>query len=223
MIISVSRRACTNVVPSSTTTILRAALCIFTSCIAAPAAHAGAYSSPAPTVTVTPTTTVLRMELNGYANYGAADRASDILYTGDAHVWSFALPAALPAFTSAFFRASLVADDHYSIPLEAYRLAVTVNGQSTDVGAANVPHGNQFAGTFANWTTREDAVLPNAIFPMTLGLGNLSVQPATGLDWIAVDWIELHLVTSAVPEPSALAMWCAGLLGLVACTRRRSY
>jgi len=205
----------------SATTILRTALCILTVGIAAPAAHAGVFSNPSPTVTVTPIATVLRMDLNGYGNYGVADRASDILYTGDAHVWTFALPAALPAFSSAFFRTSLVADDHYGVPLDAYRLAVSVNGQSAYVGAANLPHGNQFAGRFTNWITREDTVLPGATFPMTLGLSNLSVQPATRTDWIAVDWIELHLVTSAVPEPSTVALWCAGLLGLVAHTRRR--
>jgi len=204
------------------TTILgNAALCIFAACITVPAAHAGAYSSPAPVVTVTPTATVLRMDLNAYGNYGVADMASDILYTGDAHVWSFSLPAALPTFSSAFFRTSLVADDHYGVPLDVYRFAVTVNGQPAYVGAAALPHGDEFAGKFTNWTTRDDAVLNGATFPMTLGLSNLSVQPATQRDWIAVDWIELHLVTTAVPEPASVLLWCAGLLGIVASTRRR--
>jgi len=207
---------------TSAINILRAALCMFTVCAAAPAAYAGVYSSPAPTVTVTPDATVLRMDLNGYGNYGVADRGSDILYTGDAHVWTFALPASLPAFSSAFFRTSLVADDHYNIPLDAYRFAVTVNGQSAYLGAANLPHGNQFAGRFTNWVTREDAVLPGATFPMTLGLRNLSVQPATQRDWIAVDWIELHLVTSAVPEPSTALLLSLALPFLTWVVRQRS-
>jgi len=206
----------------SHTKFLRTALCVLVSSIAAPAAHAGIYSSPAPTVTVTSATTVLRMELNAYGNYGAVDTASDILYTGDAHAWSFALPAALPTFSSAFFRTSLVADDHYGVSLDAYRLAVTVNGQPAYEGATNLPHGNEFARKFTNWATRDDAVLPGATFPMSLGLHNLSVAPATQLDWIAVDWIELHLVTAAVPEPSSVALLCAGLLGLGAYTRRKS-
>ena len=84
----------------SPTTFIRTALCVFVCCVAAPAAHAGIYSSPAPTVTVTPTSTVLRMELNAYKNYGTVDMASDILYTGDAHAWSFGLLAALPAYVS---------------------------------------------------------------------------------------------------------------------------
>jgi hypothetical protein len=60
---------------------------------------------------------------------------------GNSHAWTFTIPSAYnPAdFQSAFFRVSMVADDH-STSLSAYTIEVSTNDTIVYLGPANLPH-----------------------------------------------------------------------------------
>lgn len=178
-------------------------------------ANAGLFTNPALTVSASPSATVLRMELNGFANYGVVDTAADIAYTGDSNLWTFDLPAGTSAddFIGAFFRASLILDDHADVPVESYSLRVSTNGTEAFNGPAGVPHGAPFGSVFSNWVARDFAVNWPLGSPVTFALTNTST--AAFDDWIAIDWIELHLVARVVPEPAALVLFGLGFAALL--------
>ena len=89
-------------------------------------------TNPAPTVTSPqPDTYVLRKELYGYANYGVADDAADVLYSQEAGQWRFDLTC-IPGFTGkavqqALFTIAGVLDDHYSVA-GSYIGIISTNG-----------------------------------------------------------------------------------------------
>lgn len=156
---------------------------------------------------------VLRKELSGYGKYGVADGRSDILYTGEVATWHFDLPASVPlsSVQAAYFRVSLIADDHYSVSLDNYRLAQWIDGLYGGNNLAGLPHGYPFNGPFSNWVQRD--------FPIT--------DPSTGDDitlfntsgvgnWFAIDWIELHLVIGpSSSTPITVSPERGGTAGLV--------
>ncbi len=178
------------------------------------AANAGFFSDPQPIVSTTPEMTVLRMELNGYANYGQADAAADVAYTGESHTWVFTLPSSLLSadLSRAYFRAALVIDDHYGVDPLLYSFNIATGGAAAFSGAAGMAHGGPFNSAFDNWVVRDYAMAGAAGSPWSLSLLNTSA--AATFDWIAVDWIELHVPTSAVPEPDGALLLALGAIGL---------
>jgi hypothetical protein len=141
---------------------------------------------------------ILQKELGSYANYGVADGAANILYTGEAATWHFNLPASVnpAAINSAFIRASLIADDHYGVSLNAYSLAAWTNGVYLGDSIAGLPHGSPYGSRFNNWQQRDFTIrYPSPPFSLTLfntsGVGN----------WFAIDWIELHVFVQSNAAP----------------------
>ncbi len=178
------------------------------------AANAGFFSDPPPVVSTAPEKTVLRMELNGYANYGQADAAADVAYTGESHTWVFTLPISLLSadLSRAYFRAALVIDDHYGVDPARYSFNIATGGSAAFSGAAGMAHGGPFNSVFNNWVVRDYAMAGAAGSPWSFSLLNTSAGAA--FDWMAVDWIELHVPTSAVPEPDGALMLALGAMGL---------
>jgi len=162
------------------------------------------FSDPSPTEADLPTEIVLHKELSGIANYGRVDGASDILYTGQSATWHFTLPSSIDPATirSAFFRVSVIADDHGS-GIAIYSLASWTNGIGIYSGPANVPHGSPSGTRFTNWIQEDfgTSVIPP---DFTISLQNQS--SATGGDWIAVDWVELHLELSTSATPATITL-----------------
>ena len=166
-----------------------------------PPTTASYFTDPTPSTISSPTEVVLRKELSGVGNYGASDLAADILYTGEVATWHFVLPLSIDpdSLRAAFFRMSLVADDHYGVDLSQYTIAVRTNGIDRFNGLAGLPHGAPSGTRFTNWVQQDyDVAVSGSSYSVTLF--NTS---ATGSgDWIAVDWIELHLLLSATPTPT---------------------
>jgi len=160
----------------------------------APPTTSSYFTDQQPSVTINGAQVVLHKELSGYGNYGLADGAADILYTGQAATWHFSLPSSitLSEVQGASFTASLVADDHGGGP-SPYKLAVWVDGAFLSNGLANLPYGTPFGSRFNDWVSQNYTVTTISQ-PYTLTLQNTS--NAGGGDWIAVDWIELHLTLS---------------------------
>ncbi len=180
---------------------------------------AGFFTDPSASVANTGSSIILHKELSGYRNYGVADHASDILYSGNSGSWSFNLSSLgidLGAYGSAKVTASLVLDDHYYVPTSAYSLDVNLNGASAYSGntdALSLVHGAPFASKFSNWTSAE---FPTSTLsdPFEVSMTNTSL--IGGGHWIAVDWIELELTAGspAVPEPATLLLFGLGLFGI---------
>ena len=148
-------------------------------------------SDPQLTVTIQGGEVVLRKELAAFGNYGVADHAVDILYTGQTATWHLSLPLTITPdqVQRAFLRASVVADDHSTGP-SPYQLAAWVDGTFLGNGPQDLPHGTPFGTVFNNWVTH-DYPIATASQVHTLTLQNIS--SAGPGDWIGVDWIELHL------------------------------
>jgi hypothetical protein len=185
-------------VPSPTNTIVRLltlsiglnALGALLTAQTVPPTSSSFFSDPQPNVTITGGQVVLRKELTAFGNYGR-DGQADILYTSQAATWHFAIPPSITPdqVQGAFFRASLVADDH-GTGTSPYALAIWVNGTYLGNGPSNLPYGAPFSMVFNDWVAR-DYPVTTVSQPYTLTLQNTS-SAQTG-DWIAVDWIELHL------------------------------
>ncbi len=164
----------------------------------APSRSSSYFTDPDPVLTRTSNELVLRKELYGFPDYGALDTSSDILYTGQAATWHFTLPPSVDpaAVQRAFFRASVIADDHYTVPLDLYRLAVWTNGSAQACFApAPLPHGSPYRIQFTNWM-QQDYASPLASSRYTVTLANCSAGTDT-YDWFAIDWIELHLILNS--------------------------
>jgi subtilase family serine protease len=159
-----------------------------------PPTTASFFTDPAPSAASLSTEVVLRKELSGYPNYGAADGRADILYTGQVATWHFTLPPSIDpqSLRHAFFRVSLVADDHET-DLSQYTIAVRTNSIDSFSGPAGVPHGAPVGTRFTNWVQKdyESTVTPSSY---TFTLFNTSTTGSG--DWLAVDSIELHLLTN---------------------------
>jgi hypothetical protein len=91
----------------------------------------------------------------------------------------------------AFFRISIIADDHYSVDLARYMLGVWTNRVYIYAGRANLPHGMPFGSHFTNWVRQEYGA---SLTPSTYTISVANTSATGGGDWIAVDWIELHLL-----------------------------
>lgn len=182
------------------------------------------FTDPTPVLMATPSETVLYKELSGYGNYGVPDRASDILYTGQAATWHFPIPSSvdLDAVQGAFFRVGLIADDHYGVPLSLYNLAAWTNGAFLLDGPSDLPHGAPYGQVFDNWVERDYGTSSKPDH-FTITLQNSSTGTAGG-DWYAVDWIELHLPKApapSTPEPGPPALALASAVVCFALARQR--
>ena len=84
----------------------------------------------------------------------------------------------------------LIADDHATVDLTQYTMAVWTNGAEIFAGPAGVPHGAPAAQRFTNWASQqyEAAGIP-AVHTITIA----NTSGTSDIDWLAVDWIELHL------------------------------
>jgi hypothetical protein len=145
---------------------------------------------------------VLRKDLSAFGNYGA-DGKADILYSGEAATWHFDVPASVApdSIKTAFFRASLVADDHYDVALDRYGLAVWTNAAFLGNAPPALPHGTPYIMPFLNWTQRDFAVPGTGTGGATYSVSIMNTTRDDSGDspnWIGVDWIELHLFTVAL-------------------------
>jgi len=132
----------------------------------------------------------MHKELNAYPNYGQNDGAADILYVDEVGAWTFAVPPG--NIVSATVVASVVADDAGQYPASEYTFELWSSGCSY-VSAGQLPHGAPFDSRFTNWVqlTYPAAPVPSATYVVTMK--DTSLLQAT--EWIAVDWIELHVTT----------------------------
>jgi hypothetical protein len=182
------------------------------------AAFAAILSDPPAGVTHAGDQVILRKELNAYGRHGVADGACDILYTADSGTWTFDLTVAgLTAsdYTATSVNTGIILDDHYAVPTSSYSIDVALDGVVSYSGPTDplgLPHGVPYGGTpFTNWATA--AFSPSSLSdPFLVTITNTS--PAGGTDWIAVDYIEVVLTETAIPEPVTLALVALGTLGL---------
>ena len=156
-----------------------------------PSPNAKFFSDPAPTVSTSGKTVILHKELNAFSNYGSPSGDADILYSGETSTWTFTVPPSVTGITAAFFKVSIVADDHYGQPANTYRYRAWTNGAKV-VDSAGVPHGSPFGKLFTNWVRRDYVSLKCPPGKHTITISNVSTT--TSSDWLAIDWIELHLV-----------------------------
>jgi hypothetical protein len=153
---------------------------------------------------------VFRKELYGYGNYGVTDGKSDILYTGEASTWLFELPSAVAPndIREASFRVSLIADDHYGVPLDRYRLATWTNDEYVGEDVAQLPHGSPYGTQFSNWVERDFVASTG---PMTYSISLLNTSNVG--NWFAVDWIELQVVVGPPELPHPVIVNLSPLMG----------
>src|SRR5664280_1310127 len=86
-------------------------------------------SNPTTVVTNIGGKTVLIKDLNFDANYGVADGAADIVYTGQTGTWTFVLSAVglnAANYSSAKAIITLVLDDHYDTSTTLYSMKIGV-------------------------------------------------------------------------------------------------
>jgi hypothetical protein len=179
-------------------------------------ADASYLSDPSPVVTISGTTITIYKELTGYSNYGH-DGAADILYSGESGTWHFDLtgivnPADVQAAT---FVIALIGDDHGS-GTSPYTCTVQVNGGSS-AACPTLPYGSPYGSPFTNW---EDASYAVAALGSsnTITLHNTSFGSG---NWIGVDWVELQLTDSSLPEPGTATLLALPLLAGLLWRRRR--
>ena len=156
------------------------------------------HTDPTTTVTPVPGGFVLRKDLSGFANYGAADQAADILYSTESDQWEFDMSVIPGPIMSATAVISLVLDDHYGRPESDYVGTITLNGTevfsggfATDLGAS---HGVPGGEVFTNWRTVSFPFSILAPPTYTVAIHNNTTGPVFG-DWIAIDFIEVHVLT----------------------------
>lgn len=153
-------------------------------------------ADPSPVLSNNPAvgTFTLFKELTGYPNYGNPSRNSDILYTGNRGSWSFDIPSYL--FVPGNLRAQIfiraVLDDHASVPINRYSARITVNGTTVHTGPVPLDHGTPAGSAFNNWRLLTFNV-PNLRRTTRVVIENTSTTGPE--DWIALDWLELRLLT----------------------------
>jgi hypothetical protein len=187
-------------------------------------ARASFLSDPTPTVTISGNQIILHKELNGYPNYGVADRAADILFSGETGTWHFTLPAgiSLASIREPFFRVSIVADDHGS-GISPYTYSVATNTTTVAPNESGLFYGTPNGGpVFTDWVQRDYGVSITG-FANTITIQNTWPHPGDG-NWIGIDWIELQMTT---PEPSSLAIVVTSAIAVGAsvlwrCRRKRN-
>jgi hypothetical protein len=157
----------------------------------APGATATSVSNPTATQTATSNGLVLHKELNAFANYGSQDGAADVLYDGQVGAWTFTIPSV--TIKSATLVASVVADDHTNVPTSEYSFRMWVGACSYE--GPSLPHGSPGDARFTNWVPVTDVATLTPGSPFTLTISNTSTTGSTGINWIAIDWVELRLVT----------------------------
>jgi len=179
-------------------------------------------SDPTSSVSYSGNMVILHKELNGYGNYGIADNGSDILYNGDIGSWAFNL-ASFGLSSSDFSKASLTAlltlDDtglataNYSMSIKS--LGADVFSGLTDT--INLLHGSPYGSVFSNWTavSFDSPAIANLL---TVKMQNIT-SPQKG--WIGIDYIELELTPSPVPEPSTILLFAIGFACLIGIKIRR--
>src|SRR4029450_3902606 len=107
-----------------------------------------------------------------------------------AATWHFSIPSGIDPATiaSAFVRIAVAADDH-GTGVRPRRALVWTNGAFVVSPLTGLPHGSPGGTRFTNWATFD---FPIDLAPqMTVTIANASA--AGPGDWIAIDWIELHL------------------------------
>lgn len=140
-------------------------------------------------------TVVLRKDLNAYSGYGAGGTGADILYWDNpAGSWSFDT-SGLPGYSPVKFVISGVLDDHHGRSTSLYTADVTVGSATVFSGSVPYKHGTPFGGPFGNWTSQD--VPANG--QSTITIRNSSTGTGGG-DWMAFNWIELHLKDITPPD-----------------------
>jgi len=156
------------------------------------------HTDPPPTVTAVPGGFVLHKQLAGYPNYGVADGRSDILYSTESDVWNFDMSVISDAIASATAVTSLVLDDHYVRPESEYVGTITLNGTQVFSGgfstALGASHGVPYGGIFGNWQSVSFPFSDLTPSTFTVEIHNNTTGQVYG-DWIAIDYIEIHVVT----------------------------
>jgi len=133
----------------------------------------------------------LHKELNAWNGYGSTDGAVDILYTGDVGAWTFNVPAA--TIKSATVVVSAVLDDN-SDPTASYSYRIWADSCYYDT-TTPLPHGAPFNSQFTNWVQITEPANPASGGTFTVTMSNTS-NGLKSTDWMAIDWIELHVVTN---------------------------
>jgi hypothetical protein len=173
-------------------------------------------TDPTPVVSNSGSLTLLTKDLFGEQNYGVADGAADIVYTGETGTWTFVLSGVgLDAadYNSAAVTLTLVLDDHYAKSTATYSAMIKLpsgtafNGQTDLLG---LPHGAPYGNIFTNWV---DAAFTSSLVPdsFVVSLQNTSTTPKLGdPDWIGIDKIQVAL--TPVPEPRSFNLIAAAVM-----------
>jgi hypothetical protein len=157
-----------------------------------PAATSTTLSNPTPTMTMPSSTEiVLHMELDAFANYGAMDCQVDIVYSGQVGAWTFTVPTA--SIASATVVASIIADDHSTVTDSSYTYT-SWSDHCSYPSTSSLPHGTPEGTCFTDWiqVTYPATVTSGGTFTFTLA----NTSTTSDLNWIGVDWIELHITTT---------------------------
>ncbi|MFO7561193.1 MAG: hypothetical protein R6X02_01015 [Enhygromyxa sp.] len=133
---------------------------------------------------------ILRMELEGYEDYGAGDGRADVIYSGESGTWTF--EDLCRGTSEAHLRLLVALDDRYEVPVEDYELEVRVNGRrvaSGDGDKLGLRHGAPQGERFNNWAFLLIRISPADRY-------EISVRNRSDLSqehWIAIDSISLYL------------------------------
>jgi hypothetical protein len=168
------------------------------------------HTDPTTTVTPVPGGFLLRKDLSGFANYGVADHAADILYSTESDQWEFDMSVIPGPIVSATAVISLALDDHYGRPESDYVGTITLNGTevfsggfASDLGAS---HGVPGGEVFTNWQAVRLPFSSLAPPVYTIAIHNNTTGEVFG-DWIAIDFIEIHVLTQTVtPVPGGFVL-----------------
>jgi sugar lactone lactonase YvrE len=178
---------------------------------APPPTTATSFTDASVTQTVSGGELILHKELSGFPNYGATDGAADILFTGQAATWHFPVSPVPAGASCAHFQVSVIADDHSGVPPSAYQLLAWADGKLDVTPPPTLPHGEPAASRFTNWVHINYSI-PVVASPFTITLANASSGTGLG-DFIAVDWIELHIPPSCAVPSSGINLVSAEFRG----------
>jgi hypothetical protein len=131
----------------------------------------------------------LLKNLDAYPNYGPT--GADILYDGQVGTWTFSVPSV--NIVSATVVVSIVADDHSDTAISGYSFTLASGSGAAYPGIA-LPHGAPYNSQFTNWVSMTEPATPSSDSCFTVAIANTS-ETGNAADWIAIDSIELDLVT----------------------------